>query len=179
MKKKSGKIHIYTGDGKGKTTAALGLALRAIGAGKKVAIIQFMKKGKYSEHRAISKYQLPIEIESFGIGYYKILGDKHTEEQHQKAAQKALKRATELIKNNKHDIIILDEINVAIGFGLIDVDEVISILHPTPYTLNADIVLTGRRAHPKLKKIADLVTEMKPVKHYFDKGVKARKGIEF
>ncbi len=173
---KKSKIHVYTGDGKGKTTAALGLALRAVGASKKVMIIQFMKKPNYSEHKAIKKYKLPIEIESFGIGYYKILGDKHTEEQHQKASQKALKRAEEIIKKNKHDLIILDEINVAIGFGLIDLDDVITILNTRQ---KAEIVLTGRRAHTKLKNIADLVTEMKKSKHYFDKGVKARKGIEF
>jgi len=173
---KKGKIHVYTGDGKGKTTAALGLALRAVGAGKKVAIIQFMKKPNYSEHKAIKKYKLPIEIESFGIGYYKILGDKHTQEQHQKASQKALKRAEEIIKKNKYDLIILDEINIAIGFGLIDLDDVITILNTRQ---KAEIVLTGRRAHPKLKNIADLVTEMKKSKHYFDKGIKAREGIEF
>jgi len=178
-KKSQGLIHIYTGDGKGKTTAALGLALRALGVGKKVAIIQFMKKGIYSEHKAIKKYKLPIEIESFGIGYYKILGDKHTKAQHQKAAQKALKRAKGLIESNRYDLIILDEINVAIGFGLIGVEEVISILNIDNKDLKPEIVLTGRRAHPKLIKIADLVTEAKKVKHYFDKDVKARKGIEY
>ena len=177
-------IHIYTGDGKGKTTAALGLALRAIGAGKKVAIVQFMKKGDYSEHKAIKKYKLPIEIYSFGIGYYKIMGDKKPKSTHQKAAQKALNRARKLIQKGKHDLIILDEINVAIGFGLINIDEVITILRSSPLGMlfgkrSADIILTGRRAHPKLKKIADLITNMKKVKHYFDKGLKARRGIEY
>ncbi|MBM2821199.1 MAG: cobO [Candidatus Berkelbacteria bacterium] len=179
MKKKKGQIHIYTGDGKGKTTAALGLALRAIGAEKKVAIIQFMKKGNYSEHKAIKKYKLPILIESYGTGYYKILSDKKPKSAHQQTAQKALKRAEELIESNKHDLIILDEINVAIGFGLIDISEVIKMLNPKRYTLYATIVLTGRRAHPKLKKIAHLVTDMKKIKHPFDKGTKAQKGIEY
>ncbi|KKQ74259.1 MAG: ATP:corrinoid adenosyltransferase BtuR/CobO/CobP [Berkelbacteria bacterium GW2011_GWB1_38_5] len=174
------KIHIYTGDGKGKTTAALGLALRAIGADKKVAIIQFMKKGNFSEHKTIEKYKLPILIESFGIGYYKILGDKKPKRAHQKAAQKALERTKELIAKGEHDIIILDEINVAIGFGLVDIEEVISIFQSSVVgKRSADIVLTGRRTHPKLKKIADLVTEMKKIKHYFDNGTKARKGIEY
>lgn len=181
MKKKKGFIHIYTGDGKGKTTSALGLALRAIGAGKKVAIVQFMKKGNYSEHKAIKKYNLPILIESFGIGYYKIMGDKKPTSAHQKAARKALQRARDIINSNKYDLIILDEINVAIGFGLLDVNEVIDILVTIPKHANSisDTVLTGRRAHPKLKKIADLVTEMKKIKHYFDKDIKARKGIEY
>ncbi len=173
---KKGKIQIYTGDGKGKTTAALGVALRTIGAGKRAALIQFLKKPKYSEHKAIKKYKLPIDVEAFGIGYYKILGDKHTEAQHKAAARKALLRAEELIKKDKHAVIILDEINVAIGFGLVNVNEVVSIISNQG---QAEIILTGRRAHPKLKKLADLISEMKPIKHYFDKGLKARKGIEF
>lgn len=173
-----GLIHIYTGDGKGKTTAALGLALRAIGAGKKVAIVQFMKKANYSEHQTIKKYRLPILIESFGIGYYKILGDKKPKSAHQKAAQKALDRAREIIGSKKYDLLILDEINIAVGFGLIDINEVIGLITDNRLLIT-DLVLTGRRAHPKLKKIADLVTEMKKIKHPFDKGIKARKGIEY
>ena len=172
-------IQIYTGDGRGKTTAALGLALRAIGAGKKVAMVQFMKKADYSEHRAIKKYRLPILIESFGIGYYKIMGDKLAQEEHKKAAQKALDRACELIKKGKYDLVILDEINVAISFGLIDIDEVISALNTDSGSRRSEVILTGRRAHPRLKKLAHLVTEMKKIKHPFDKGINARNGIEY
>lgn len=175
-------IHIYTGDGKGKTTAALGLALRAIGAGKKVAILQFMKKGDCSECKAIKKYQLPILIESFGAGFYKILGDDKPKSAHQKAAQKALERAKEIIEKGNHDLIILDEINIAIGFGLIKVDAVIEIIQSKRLVesgkRDVDIILTGRSLHPKLKKLADLITVMKKEKHYFDQGIKARKGIE-
>lgn len=178
-RKQKGFIHIYTGDGKGKTTSALGLALRAIGTGKKVAIVQFMKKTDYSEHKAIKKYRLPIIVESFGIGYYKIMGDKKPKSAHKKAAQKALNRARDVIENNKYDLIILDEINVAISFGLIDIEEVISMLTTNGKQLTAEIILTGRNAPAKLKKIAHLVTEMKKIKHYFDKGVKARRGIEY
>jgi cob(I)alamin adenosyltransferase len=177
MPKQKGLIHLYTGDGKGKTTAALGLALRAIGAGKSVAIIQFMKKGIYSEHQAIKKYRLPILIEAYGLGYYKIMGDKKPKGAHQKAAQKALQRVRDLIASKKYDLIILDEINVAIGFGLIDINEVIEVL--TTGNQQPTLVLTGRRAHPQLKKIANLITEMKKIKHYFDFGQKARKGIEY
>lgn len=182
-------IHIYTGDGKGKTTAALGLALRALGAGKKVAMIQFMKKAIFSEHKAIKKYKLPILIESFGIGFYKILGDKKPKSLHQKAAQKALKRVRDIIVSNKYDLIILDEINVAISLGLIDINEVIPLCthfrsgpsgsKMVKQLITTEIILTGRNAHPKLKKIAHLVTEMKKIKHPFDKGLKAREGIEF
>lgn len=185
MKKKR-IIHVITGDGKGKTTAALGLALRAIGAGKKVKIIQFMKKPIFSEHKAIKKYNLPIEIESFGIGFYKILGDNHTEEQHKKSCEKALVAAQKAIESNDYDLLILDEINVAIAFGLIDINNVIDIItkpnlhsHSRSASAVIDIILTGRKAHPKIKKIADLISDVKCVKHYFNDGQKARWGIEF
>lgn len=169
-------IHIYTDDGKGKTTAALGLALRGIGAGKKAAIIQFLKKSNTSEYKAIKKYQLPILIETFGLGFYKILGDDRPKEEHQQAAQKALKRSKEIIESGDFDVIILDEINVAIDYKLIDIEEVIEIIG---LNKKAELVLTGRNAHPKLMKLADLVTVMKKHKHYFDKGVQARRGIEY
>jgi len=174
--KKKHIIHIITGEGKGKTTAALGLSLRALGAGKKVKIIQFMKKPIFSEHKAIKKYNLPIEVESFGIGFYKILGDNHTEAEHKKSCQKALAAACAAIESGDYDLLILDEINVAIGFDLIKVDEVIEILD---LANNIDIVLTGRNAHQKIKKIADLISDVKCTKHYFDTGLEARKGIEF
>ena len=177
-KEQNSIIHIYTGDGKGKTTAALGLALRAIGAGKKVAIVQFLKQGGYSEHKAIEKYKLPIKIHSFGMGFYKILGDKHPKSLHQKEAKKAFNKSKEIIESGKYDLVILDEINVAIGFGLINVDEVIAILKPKARVRKSEIVLTGRRAHRKLKNIAELVSNIKKEKHYFDKGFKARKGID-
>ena len=174
-------VHVITGDGKGKTTASLGLALRAIGAGKRVKMIQFMKKAEFSEHKAIKKYGLPIEVEAFGIGFYKILGDNKTPEEHKKAAHKGLESAREALESQNYDLIILDEINVAIGFGLLEVDEVISVLQTTDNgkrKTDLDLVLTGRKAHPKIKKIAQLVSDVKCVKHYFDKGLNARKGIE-
>ena len=171
-------IHIITGDGQGKTTTSLGLALRAIGASKKVKFIQFMKTATFSEHRTISKFNLPIEIETFGIGFYKILGDKHTEAEHKEAVNKALEAAKKAIKSNAYDLIVLDEINVAMGFKLIDVDDVIALLliHPKK---TLDIVLTGRRAPTKIKNLADRVSEIRNVKNYFDNGREARKGIEF
>lgn len=170
-------IQIYTGDGKGKTTAALGLALRAIGADKRVAILQFLKKGDSSEFKAIKKYKLPIDVFAYGIGYFKIMGDKHSESEHRQAAQKGLEKIKEIICSKKYDLIILDEINVAVGFGLIEIDDVLKILARRPKKL--EVILTGRRAKPKLKQLADLVTEMKKEKHYFDKKTKARKGIEY
>lgn len=170
-------IQIYTGDGKGKTTAAMGLALRACGAKKHVAILQFMKKGDSSEIIAIKKYRLPIDVFCFGIGFYGILDDKKPKKIHINKAEKGLKKAQLIIKSQKYDLIILDEINIAVDLGLIDVNQVIDIIKTDDQSI--DIVLTGRNAHLKLKKIADLVSNIKKEKHYFDKDTKARKGIEF
>lgn len=180
-------VQIYTGDGKGKTTSAIGLALRSVGAGKKVAIVQFMKDGRSSEIKAIKKYKLPIEIFSYSAGFFKILGDKKPIKEHVKKAEKALKKTEEIIKSGKFNLIILDEINVAISLHLLDVNKVVEIismsknrsLKSVDRKLVVDIVLTGRNAHPKLKEIADLISIIQKQKHYFDKGVKARKGIEF
>lgn len=187
MKKYETIIHVITGDGKGKTTAAFGLALRAIGAGKKVIIFQFMKKADTSEFKAIKKYKLPIDIQTFGIGFYKILGDQHTDAEHKKACERGLDEARVAIESQKYDLIILDEINVAIGYKLLDINTVMEILKPQIHLVgvsrgvskSVDIVLTGRRAPAKLKKIADNVSEIKNVKNYFDQGIKARKGVEF
>lgn len=176
MEKNSFKIHVITGDGQGKTTASLGLVLRAIGAKKKVKIIHFLKKAGSSEHNAIKEYNLPIEIEAYGIGFFKILGDNKMPAEHIKAAQKGLEAAGRAISGGKYDLIVLDEINVAVGFGLLDIKEVITVINMAK---SGDIVLTGRRAHPELKKIAHRVSDIKNVKNYFDKGFKARKGIEY
>lgn len=169
-------IQIYTGDGKGKTTAAMGLALRACGAKKHVAILQFMKKGDSSEIIAIKKYRLPIDVFCFGTGFYGILDDKKPKKIHINKAEKGLKKAEAILKSGKYDLIILDEINVIVDCDLINVADIISVIKTNK---TADIILTGRNAHPKLKKIADIVSNIKKEKHYFDKGIKARKGIEF
>ena len=184
-------IQVYTGDGKGKTTAALGLAMRSVGALKTVAIVQFMKDGSSSEFKTIKKYKLPIEFFAFGIGFYispkirrtvkqshKIV-DKHTEYEHSQAAKKALLKAKDLIESKKYDLIILDEINVALAFKLIETREVINILKMSKCLLNRDIILTGQKAPKEILKIADLVTVMSKEKHYFERGIKARKGIEY
>jgi len=180
MMSKKTIIHIITGDGKGKTTASLGLTLRAIGSGKRVAIIQFMKKSIFSEHKAIRKFKLPILIESFGIGFYKILSDTKTDAQHRHIVAKAWARAKEIIDSKNYDLIILDEINVAISLGLLDAKDVADFINSIKSNNKYfDLVLTGRDASPKLKKIADLISDIKCVKHYFNHGINARKGIEF
>ena len=168
-------IHVYTGDGKGKTTAALGLALRALGAGFSVLLIQFMKKGYFSEIKALKKFY-KFKVKQFGRK--KFIDKKNIKKEDIKRANQGFEYAIRKIKENKFDLIILDEINVAIYFNLIDKKKVISFLGENK-NFSTEIVLTGRRADDKIKKLADLVTAMNKEKHYFDQGLRARKGIEY
>jgi len=168
-----GYVHVYTGNGKGKTTAALGLALRAICAGKKIYIGQFIKGMHYSELDAV-KYLPNLVIEQYGRGCF--IRGKPTEEDI-KLARNGLKRAREVLNNQTFDIVILDEINVAIFYKLLDVVEVLELITNRPR--NVELILTGRYAPKQIIEMADLVTEMVEVKHYYRQGVPARKGIEF
>lgn len=171
--KRKGYIQVYTGNSKGKTTAALGLALRAAGAGHKVFIGQFIKKGKTSEHKALERFKDFIEIRQFGTGFIR------TEKQIPPAIKASLKGLTaveEILKSGNYDMVILDEINVAIFKKLIPLEDVLKLLDSKP--ANVELVLTGRYADEKIIERADLVTEMKEIKHYFSSGVRARKGIE-
>lgn len=167
-----GYIHIYTGNGKGKTTAALGLALRAACAGKKVYIGQFVKGMKYSEVRA-EEYLPNFKIEQLGRSCFI---DRVPEQEDIDAAKDGLERCTEIISKGEYDVIILDEINIALFFKLFDVEDVIKMLEKR--NPRVEIIMTGRYAPKELIEISDLVTEMKEVKHYYSKGVIARKGIE-
>lgn len=171
---RKGYIHVYTGTGKGKTTAALGLALRAAGAGLKVFIAQFIKKRKCSEHRALERFKDLITVKQYGTGFLK---DKKPSKTAIEMAKKGLKDIKEALLSKLYDVIILDEINIAIHYKLLDVDEVINTLKSRPP--GVEIVLTGRYADDRILEIADLVTEMKEIKQYYKKGVKARKGIEY
>jgi len=170
---KKGYIHIYTGDGKGKTTAAIGLAIRASGYGMKTYIGQFMKGQHYGELTALRNHPC-ITIEQYG--------DKecvHREEITQKhidQAQLGLKQARKAMHSHQYDIIILDEINVAVWFNLITVEDVLELLNDRPK--NIEFILTGRRAPKELMEIADLVSDVKEIKHYYTQGVEARTGIE-
>ncbi len=171
--KRKGYIQVYTGNSKGKTTAALGLALRAAGAGHKVFIAQFIKKGKTSEHKALVRFKDLIEIRQFGTGFIR------TETQippAMKAALKGLMAVEEVLKSGNYDVVILDEINVAIYKKLILLEDVLKLLDLKPEHI--ELVLTGRYADEQIIERADLVTEMKEIKHYFASGVGARKGIE-
>jgi len=168
-----GYIHVYTGNGKGKTTAAFGLAMRAAGRGKSVCIIQFMKPDKgYGEQ--ISARKLGIEVYPFGTNRF--VNKNNPSKEDIERAQRALDFAKKKMKEG-YDVIVLDEINVALDFNLIKVEEVLSLLDSLPP--QTELILTGRYAKSEIIERADLVTEMKEVKHYYRKGVIAREGIEY
>lgn len=167
-----GYVHVYTGNGKGKTTAAFGLALRAMMSGKKVYIGQFVKDMKYNETK-ITEYFDNITIEQLGHGCFIYEPPK---EDDIKAAENGLKKCEEILSNGSYDLVILDELNIALYFKLFDVDRVINVLKNK--SKNVEVVITGRYAPQKLIDFADLVTEMKEIKHYYTKGVEAREGIE-
>ncbi len=173
-----GLIMVNTGDGKGKTTAALGLAVRAWGDGLRVLILQFIKGGwKYGELETFAKLgeiDGRIEIRPLGLGFMNKDEDK---KKHIAAAREALKITEEEVISGKYDLIIMDEINYAVKFGLIAIEDVIALLDKKPPQLH--VMLTGRDARPELVERADLVTEMTLIKHPFQQGVKAQKGIEF
>ena len=175
-----GLLMVHTGDGKGKTTAALGLALRAFGAGLRVLILQFIKSrddcGEWNAIKLLEKIpdaQGKIEIQQCGLGFI----DKKIFDEHKKIAQKTLKLAEEKILSGEWDLIILDEINYAVKFGLISEDELFALIKKRPPKVH--LLLTGRNAPQKIIEIADLVTEMKLIKHPFQQGIKAQRGIEF
>jgi len=175
---KAGLVIIFTGDGKGKTTAALGICLRAVGHGLKAVIVQFIKGSwKYGELEAIKKFSPNIEIYQKGLGYVGIKGDRYDRSEHIKAASKALEFARELMLSGKYDILILDELNLAVSLKLLDIEDILKFIEQKPEKM--DIVITGRNADEKLIEKADLVTEMKEIKHPFQKGVMARKGIDY
>lgn len=168
-----GYIQVYTGNGKGKTTAALGLAVRAAGAGKAVFIAQFLKGRKCSECKALTRFHPDIVIKQYGRKNF-ILGKP--DDKDKAVFRRGFNQVKKILFSQQYDLIILDEINMAVYFNLIPVEELLSLLREKPK--NVELILTGRYAHPRIIKMADLVTCMKEVKHYFRKGVSARRGIE-
>lgn len=169
-----GLVEVYTGDGRGKTTAAIGLAFRAVGHGLRVHIIQFMKGDMgYGEVTSCLSHPL-IEIEQFGRKEFVNLSEPSTVDV--ELAQRGMARAREVLSEGEADVVILDELNVAVGFGLVSVEEVLSLLDlRRPHV---ELLITGRMAPPELVDRADLVTEMREVKHPFSQGVLARKGVD-
>jgi cob(I)alamin adenosyltransferase len=168
-----GYVQVYTGNGKGKTTAALGLAVRALGAGKKVYIGQFAKSKQYSELKTIQHHLLNITIKQFGLGCF--IFEKPKQEDIV-AAQNGLNEIALAINSNLYDIIILDEANIAVFYNLFSVKELIQVIEQR--NEHTEIIITGRYATHEIIQYADLVTEMTEVKHYYQKGVQARIGIE-
>jgi cob(I)alamin adenosyltransferase len=170
-----GLVQVFTGNGKGKTTAAVGTIVRAAGHGLKVFLVSFMKGNyAYGEYQTLAK--LPnVEIAQFGRRQFTDPAAVNSEEKEQAAA--ALAAAWKAITSGNYDLVVLDEINVAVGYNLIEVDEVLGLIRDKP--ARVELILTGRYADNKVLEAADLVTEMVKVKHPFDAGIKARKGIEY
>ncbi len=168
-----GYIQVYTGNGKGKTTAALGLALRAAGAGLKVYFAQFIKGMDYSELHSIKKLSENITLKQYGRECFIY---KEPDKADVKEARNGFEEVSKIVLEGKHEIVVLDEINIAIYYKLISVAEVLELIDNKPE--NVELVLTGRNVDKKIIERADLVTEMKEIKHYYQNGIRARKGIE-
>ncbi len=176
--KRIGLIMVNTGDGKGKTTAALGTALRACGYGHKVLMIQFVKgPWKSGEQLAAARLAPEFELVKTGKGFFRIMGDRLPEDEHREAARLGLEFAREKILSGAYDLVILDEINNAVADGLLPIEPVLELLDAKPYETH--VILTGRNAHPRVIERAHLVTEMTEVKHPYKQGILAQKGIDF
>jgi len=172
---KKGLIIVHTGNGKGKSTAAFGTAIRAIGTGYKVAIVQFIKgKWQTGEVKFFNSLKGQCEIFVIGDGF---TWDTKNFAQDVKTAQRAWKKCCELLHDKNHELVIFDEINYAIQYNFLDIKDVLAQLKKKPALKH--VILTGGGAHPNLIKLADLVTEMKAIKHPYDKGIKAQAGIEY
>jgi len=170
-----GLIQVYTGDGKGKTTAALGLALRAVGHGMKVLVIQFMK-GKSNSGEFESARRLSPDLEIIPMGRDAFVSKDHPDPEDIRLAREGLSLARRAVTETKYDIVILDEMNVAVDYGLILLSDLLQLLDVKSPTV--ELILTGRNAKQELLERADLVTEMVGRKHYYTKGTPAREGIE-
>jgi cob(I)alamin adenosyltransferase len=173
QKVKKGYIQVYTGDGKGKTTAALGLSLRASGAGLNVFIAQFIKSGTYSELESLKRYADRITLEQFGLGR---VSKKPPPPEYIEAAKKGIQKVKQVLTEGAYDVVILEEASVATAKGFFSVEDLLDIIAMKPN--HVELIITGRHADPRIIERADLVTEMKKIKHYFEKGVRARVGIE-
>ena len=167
-----GMVHVYTGTGKGKTTSALGLAIRAVGAGMKVYIGQFVKGMKYSELNCLEKID-NIEVKQYGLDCF--IHEEPSEEDIASARQ-GLEEMKNILQSGDYNLVILDEANIATYYNLFSVDELIEAIDSK--AKDVEVVITGRKADDKIIDYADLVTEMKEIKHYYQNGITARKGIE-
>ena len=168
-----GYVHVYTGNGKGKTTAAIGLAIRAAGAGMRVYIAQFVKGMHYSELDALDRYADRITLKQYGRDCF--IKQEPSEEDVQ-AARKGFEEVKGVLASGDYQMVILDEANIATHYNLFSADELIELVRSKPESV--ELVITGRGADPKVIAVADLVTEMKEIKHYYNRGIEARQGIE-
>jgi len=168
-----GYIQIYTGNGKGKTTAAFGLALRAVGAGLKVYIAQFVKGVDYSELNSVKRLSDSITLRQFGLGFFV---NREPDKEDIRVAREGLKEVQEIMCSGMYDLVILDEANIATHYNLFSVEDLLDFMRAKPESV--ELVITGRMADPQVIESADLVTEMKEIKHYYHNGVEARIGIE-
>ena len=176
--KRTGLVIVNTGNGKGKTTAALGTAMRACGHGQKVLMVQFVKGPWTSGEQLLAPKLAPnFEFVKTGKGFFKIMGDRLPEEEHKEAARLGFEFAREKVLSGAYDLVILDEINNAIADGLLPVEPLLELIDARPPTMH--LILTGRNAHPDVLKRAHLVTEMVEVKHPYQEGILAQKGIDF
>jgi len=173
-----GLVIVYTGGGKGKTTAALGIVLRAVGYKYNVCMIQFIKGSwHYGELDSFKRLEPEFELIPAGKGFVGIIDDKSPKEEHKQIANQAIEMSREKIQSGKYDVVILDEINYAINLELVEAKDVIDLIKSKPESVN--LVLTGNHARKEIIDLADLVTEMKEIKHPFQQGIKAKKGIDF
>lgn len=170
-----GLVEVFTGDGKGKTSAALGIVLRAAGHGLKVFIVYFMKGDRrYGEEKALA-YLPGVTFVRFGQHHF-VRADRVTQEEREEA-RRALETARETMLSGEYQIVVLDEVNVAVSYNLISVEDVVSLMQVRPP--GVELVLTGRGAHPRIVELADLVTEMVEIKHPYAKGIPARQGVDY
>ena len=175
---KEGLVIVYTGKGKGKTTAALGIALRAVGYNHRVCMIQFIKGSwHYGEMTSSKRLEPEFELAAVGKGFVGIMDDKSPLDDHKKVAAQALAIAKEKIASGRYEVVILDEINYAVNLGLVLLDDVLEMIRTKPEKVS--LVLTGNHARDEVVEAADLVTEMREVKHPFRSGIRAKKGIDF
>ena len=173
-----GLVIVFTGDGKGKSSAALGITLRAFGHKMYVSFVQFIKnQSDTGESRACGRLAPEVEFVSLGKGFVNCCGNTAPLDEHKKAAAEALTAARQRIHSASWDIVVLDEINIAVKLGLIDIREVLDLVQSKPPKLH--LILTGRDAHPDLIAAADMVTEMRDIKHPYNIGVAAQKGIDY
>ncbi|HEY3294807.1 MAG TPA: cob(I)yrinic acid a,c-diamide adenosyltransferase [bacterium] len=173
-----GLVLVNTGDGKGKTTAALGTVLRAVGYGHHCLIVQFVKGSwTYGELKSIKRLEPEVEFHRMGKGFVGIVDDKLPREEHEQAAREALAFAKEKLASGQYRLVLLDEIFVAAGLGLISTDDILSVLDARPRSTS--LILTGRGAPPEVIERADTVTEMREIKHAYRKGILAQRGVDY